>query len=129
MVVHTFAFLSLQLGVQVLELIRVKMPSFLVSYYFQFSDEELIPLRILDPTKSKLAVIVLLLVITGGPILYPIFAVYGFLFIYGDLVVVTFDPTTILHYFQIFLNWMPPLIGVIVAVAIVSIVIVEFKHV
>lgn len=129
MVLHTFMLLSIQLGIQVLELIRAKMPSFLAIYYFLFSDEEVIPLRILDPTKSKLAVVVLLLVITGGPILYPIFAVYGFLFIYGDLLIIAFDPNTALHYFEVFLNWMPPVIGLIVAIAIVSIVIVEFKHV
>jgi len=129
MIVHTIMLLSLQLGIQVLELIRLKMPSFLISYYFRFSDEELIPLRILDPTKSKLAVIVLLLVITGGPVLYPIFAVYGFVFISGDLLIIAFDPNTILHYFTVFLNWMPPVIALIVIVTIVSVVIVEFKHV
>lgn len=129
MVVHTFMLLSFQLGIQVLELIRIRTPSFLVGYYFHFSDEELIPVRILDPTKSKLAVIVLLLVITGGPVLYSIFAVYGFLFIYGDLLIIAFDPNTVLHYFVVFLNWMPPLIGLIVVIAIVSIVIVEFRHV
>jgi hypothetical protein len=128
-VVHTFMLLSIQLGIQVLELVRIKMPSFLIAYYFQFSDEELIPLKILDPTKSKLAVVVLLLVITGGPILYPVFVVYGFLFTYAHVLTIALDPSTILFYFGVFLNWMPPVIGVIVAMVIVSIVIIEFKHV
>ena len=44
MIIHTITLLSIQLGVQVLELIKIRMPTFLISYYFQFSDEEVIPI-------------------------------------------------------------------------------------
>ncbi|MHA2034064.1 MAG: hypothetical protein ACTSX3_02050 [Candidatus Thorarchaeota archaeon] len=128
MLVHTALLLSVQLGVQVLELIRIRMPTFLVSYYFQFEDNETIPIPLLDPTKSNLALVVLLLVLSGGPIFYPIFAIYGFLLVYAHIVKIVLDPSVILSYFELFLNWMPPLLLLIVAIVVVSIVVIEFRH-
>ncbi|MBS3795313.1 MAG: hypothetical protein KGY80_10470 [Candidatus Thorarchaeota archaeon] len=128
MLIHTFSLLSIQLGIQILELIRIRMPTFLPTYYFQFSDEEAIPIPLLDPTKSKLAVLIILLVISGGVILYPIFAIYGFFLTQAHLLVIALEPAVILDYFGIFLNWMPPIIAFIVAIVILSIVAVEFRH-
>jgi hypothetical protein len=128
MLIHTTLLLSVQLGVQILELIRVRKPTLLISYYFQIEDSQTISIRLLDPTKSKLAVFVLLLVVTGGPVLFPIFAVYGFLLVYSFIAVIPLDPITIIYYFGYFLNWMPPILALIVGIIIISIVIVEFKH-
>lgn len=128
MVGHTILLFSIQIGIQILELVRIKRPTLLMSFYFRFDDNEAIPLPLLDPTQSKLAVITLLLVITGGPILYPIFAIYGTLFMYEYLLVNPLFPSLIIQYFGIFLNWMPPIIGIILAILILSVVIVEFRH-
>ncbi|MFX1484282.1 MAG: hypothetical protein ACFFCP_13965 [Promethearchaeota archaeon] len=129
MLVHTFFFLSIQLGVQVLELIKIRFPTILVLYYFQISDQETIPVPLFDPTKNRLAVIILLLVITGAPILYPIFAVYGSLLVWGHLTIIALDPSTILNYFGILLNYVPPLLIVIAGLIILSILMIERKHV
>lgn len=129
MLIHTILLLSVQLALQVLEIVRLRMPTLLISYYFQFDDSQTIPIRLLDPTKSRLAVIALLLVISGGPVLYPIFAVYGFLLCYAFLIIVPLNPGTILTYFQAFLNFMPPIMAIVVGVLIISIVIVEFRHI
>ena len=128
MLIHTTLLLSVQLGVQILEIIRIRMPTLLVSYYFQLDDSQTIPTPLLDPTKSKFAVIILFLVITGGPVLFPIFAVYGFVLVYSFLTVVPIEPSTVLYYFGYFLNWMPPILAFIVGMIIISIVFVEFKH-
>lgn len=128
MLVHTFILLSVQQGVQILELIRMRMPTVLITYYFEISDQETIKVPLFDPTKNRLAVIILLLVITGGPILYPIFAVYGFLLVWGHLTIIALDPARIVQYFGIFLNYAPPLLLIIAAVIIVSIVMIEVKH-
>ncbi len=126
--IHTAIMLSIQLGVQILELIRIRMPTLLVSYYFQFDDNETIPIPLLDPTKSRLALIVLLLVLSGGPVFYPIFAIYGFLLVYAHLVKIVLDPSTILYYFELFLNWMPPVFLAIVCIVVVSIIVIERRH-
>jgi hypothetical protein len=129
MLIHTFLMLSVQLGIQILEIIKIRSPTLLILFYFKFSDEESIPITLLDPTKSRLAVLILLLVISGGPVLFPIFAVYGFLLVWGYLAIIALDPSTLIQLFEQFLNWVPPLIGIIVLVIVVSIVMIEFRHV
>jgi hypothetical protein len=128
MLIHTFMMLSVQLGIQILEIIRIKSPTLLVLFYFKFSDEESIPIALLDPTKSKLAVIILLLVISGGPVLFPIFAVYGFLMVWGYLAIIALDPSTLIQLFEQFLNWVPPLLGIVALIIVISIVMIEFRH-
>jgi hypothetical protein len=129
MVVHTFALLSIQLAVQILEIIKIRMPTVLVTYYFEFSDQETIPLRILDPIKSRLGVIVLLLIVSGGVVFYPIFAVFGFLLVWGHLAIIALNPALIVNYFSIFLNWMPPVIFLVGLIIVLSILAIEFRHV
>jgi hypothetical protein len=129
MLVHTFILLTVQQGVQILEFIKLRMPTVLIIYYFEISDQETIKIPLFDPTKNKLAVIILLLVITGGPILYPIFAIYGFLLVWGHLTIIALDPARIVQYFGIFLNYAPPLLLIIAAVIIISIILIEKKHV
>ncbi|MHA1964027.1 MAG: hypothetical protein ACXACG_08260 [Candidatus Thorarchaeota archaeon] len=126
---HTFILLTVQQGVQILELIRMRLPTVLITYYFEVSDQETIKVPLFDPTKNRLAVIILLLVITGGPILYPIFAIYGFLLVWGHLTIIALDPARIVQYFGIFLNYAPPLLLIIAAVIIISIVMIEVRHV
>lgn len=129
MLVHTFLLLSLQLAIQVLEIIRMRMPTVLVKYYFQFSDQDMIPLRLLDPIRSRLGVLVLILVITGGIAFYPIFAVYGFLLVWGHLTTIALHPQEIVRYFGIFLNWTPPLFVVVFLIVILSVLAIELRHV
>ncbi len=129
MLCHTFILLSIQQGVQILELIRLRLPTILIMYYFEVSDQETIKVPLFDPTKNRLAVIILLLVITGGPILYPIFAIYGFLLVWGHLAIIALDPARIVQYFGIFLSFAPPILLIIAAVIIISIVMIEVKHV
>ncbi len=129
MIFHTSLLLSIQLGIQVLEIIKMRPPTILVAYYFKFSDQETIPLPLLDPTKSRLAVIILLLVISGGILLYPIFAIYGFLIIVVRVSIITLSPAIIIDYFIIFLNYVPPLLFIAVLIIVISIVMIEFKHV
>jgi hypothetical protein len=128
MVIHTCLVLSMQLGIQVLEIIKVRFPTLLIWYYFKFDNNESIPIPLFDPTKSRLAVLMLLLVISGGPILFPIFAIYGFLFVWGYLAIIALDPSTLIQLFAQFLNWMPPLLIITVLVIVVSIVMIEFRR-
>ena len=128
MLVHTGLLLSIQLGIQVLEIIKARFPTLLIWYYYKFNDNESIPLSLLDPTKSKLAVLILFLVISGGPILFPIFAVYGGLVVWGYLAVIGLEPSTLLQLFGRFLTWVPPLLAVAVLIIVMSIVMIEFRH-
>ncbi|MFX1561400.1 MAG: hypothetical protein ACFFBL_12490 [Promethearchaeota archaeon] len=129
MLVHTFILLTIQQGIQILEFIKMKLPTILILYYFDIGDEETIVVPLFDPIKSRLAVIIVLLVLTGGPILYPIFAIYGFLLSWGHLAIIALQPSRIVQYFGIFLNYAPPLLLIIAAIIVLSIVMIERRHV
>lgn len=128
MVIHTSILLSIQLGVQVLEIIKMRSPTILIWYYFKFDDHESIPVPLLDPIKSKLAVIIILLILSGGIILYPIFAIYGLLHLWVRLPIIALHPSTIISYFAIFLNLVPPLLLIGAAAIILAIIMIEFKR-
>ena len=125
MFIHTFILLSIQLGVQILQFLKVRKPTLLIAYYFQVSDEEVISIPILDPTKNILGVLVILLVISGGPVFYIIFTGYGALVAINLILRVGLDVGTM---FVLFLNWIPPLIFAIVFLIIISVVALEFRH-
>jgi hypothetical protein len=129
MLIHTFILLTIQQGVQILEFIKMRLPTILILYYFDISDEESITVPLFDPTKSRLAVVILFLVITGGPILYPIFAIYGFLLSWGHMAIIALQPARIVQYFGIFLNFAPPLLLIVAAIVVLSIVMIERRHV
>ncbi len=128
MIVHTSILLSIQLGIQILEIIKKRFPTFLITYYFEFSDQVAIPVPLLDPIKSKLAVVIILLILSGGIILYPIFAIFGMLLLWVRLPIIVLHPSTIITYFNLFLNLVPPLLLIAVAIIVFSIVMIEFKR-
>ena len=128
MIIHTSILVSIQLGVQVSELFQKRMPILLIGYYFMFSDQETIPEPLLDPIKSKLAVIIILLIISGGLVLYPIFAIVGMMFLWVRIPIIVGQPSVIIQYFAIFLNLVPPLLLIVVGLIVLSIIMVEFKR-
>lgn len=128
MILHTLLLLSIQIGIQILEITKKKLPSFLVLYYFRFSDQETIPDKILDPIKSNLAVIIILLILSGGVIIYPFFAILGFLTLVARVPLIVQNPSVIITFFDIFLNLVPPLLLLFVLVIVLSVVMVEFKR-
>ncbi|MHA1136468.1 MAG: hypothetical protein ACTSSE_08280 [Candidatus Thorarchaeota archaeon] len=128
MIIHTSILLSIQLGIQVLEIIKKKFPTLLIAFYFNISDEEFIPIPLLDPIKSRIGVIVIILILSGGIILYPIFAVYGMLLLLVRLPNILLNPATLIGYFVVFLNLVPPLLLIAVAIVVLSIIMIEFKR-
>ena len=48
-----------------------------------------------------------------------IFAIYGFLLVWGHLAIIALDPASVVQYFGIFLNYAPPLL-LIIAAAIIN---------
>ena len=128
MIIHTSILLSIQLGIQVLEIIKKKLPTLLIAYYFSIGDEESIPNPLLDPIKSRMAVITILLILSGGIILYPMFSIYGMLLLLARLPSIIEYPPVLFDYFEIFLNLVPPLLLIAVAIIVLSIIMIEFKR-
>jgi hypothetical protein len=128
MIAHTGILVTIQLGVQATEFLKRQMPILLITYYFGFSDQESIPEPLLDPIKSKLAVIIILLIISGGLVLYPIFAIVGFLLLAVRIPIIVLRPPAIIEYFINFLNLVPPLLILVGVVIVLSIIAIEFKR-
>ncbi|MGY5858180.1 MAG: hypothetical protein RTU63_02325 [Candidatus Thorarchaeota archaeon] len=128
MIIHTSILLSIQLGFQALEAMKKKFPNLLIAYYFNIGDEESIPHPLLDPIKSRIGLIVIILILSGGIILYPIYAVIGMLLLLVRLPNIVLNPTQIITYFSNFLNLVPPLLLIAVAIIILSIIMIEFKR-
>jgi len=128
MVTHTSILLSIQLGVQGSEFLKKRLPTVLITYYFGFSDQETIPEPLLDPVKSKLAVVIILLILSGGLVLYPIFAIVGMMLLWVRIPIIVLQPSTIIQYFMVFLNLVPPLLLIAVGLIVISIIMVEFKR-
>ena len=128
MIIHTSILLSIQLGVQGSELLKKRWPIVLIIYYFKFSDQETIPEPLLDPIESKLAVVIILLILSGGIVLYPIFAIVGIVLLWVRIPSIVLQPSTIVLYFIEFLNLVPPLLLIAVGLIVISIIIIEFKR-
>ncbi|MHA1595482.1 MAG: hypothetical protein ACTSXJ_04430 [Candidatus Baldrarchaeia archaeon] len=69
--------LPIQAALQAISLIRLEIPPFLLTYYFQYDPDEELPHQVLDPTFSKLGVAILLMLLGGGYLAWPVFAAYG----------------------------------------------------
>jgi len=78
--------LPIQTGLQLDALIRFDSPPFLLSYYFQYDVDKKLPHDVLEPVKSRLGVLVLILLLAGGYVAWPFFTVYGFILIYMKFV-------------------------------------------
>ena len=74
--------LPIQTGLQLDALIRFDLPPFLLSYYFQYDVDKKLPHEVLEPVKSRLGVLVLILLLAGGYVAWPFFIVYGFILVY-----------------------------------------------
>lgn len=78
--------LPIQSGLQLDALIRFDLPPFLLSYYFQYDVDKKLPHEVLEPVKSRLGVLVLILLLAGGYVAWPFFTAYGFVLVYMKFV-------------------------------------------
>ena len=78
--------LPIQLGLGIASFIKFEDPPLLLLIYFQYDQEEL-PMDILDPTKSGIGVLVLLALLFGGYVAWPLFASYGIYYLILPLLV------------------------------------------
>ncbi|MFX0168702.1 MAG: hypothetical protein ACFE89_05000 [Candidatus Hodarchaeota archaeon] len=86
--VLTLLVLPIQAGVQIWSLLQRQSTPLLLTYYFQYDATHNLPHRFLDPVQSRIGLATVLILLIGGLIAWPIYAVYGaFLLIaqYGPL--------------------------------------------
>ncbi len=73
----TLLLLPIQAGIQIWSLLRVQPTPILLFYYFQYDAATNLPHRFLDPVRSRIGLITVILLLIGGLVAWPIYSVYG----------------------------------------------------
>ena len=75
--VLTLLVLPVQAGVQGWSILRMAPTPVLLIYYFQHDETSNLPHRFLDPVRSRIGLVTVLLLLLGGLVAWPVYAVYG----------------------------------------------------
>lgn len=75
--VLTLVILPIQAGVQVWSVLRFEPTPILLTYYFQHDATGVLPHHFLDPVRSRSGLISVVVLLLGGLLAWPIYAVYG----------------------------------------------------
>jgi hypothetical protein len=83
----TLTILPIQAGVQLWSALRLSTTPFLLTYYFQYDAAHMLPHRFLDPVRSRIGLATVIVLLLGGLVAWPVYAIYG-----GLLLVARFGP-------------------------------------
>jgi hypothetical protein len=73
----TVLVLPIQAGVQVWSAIRLEPTPFLIIYYFQHDAVHNLPHGFLDPVRSRIGLATVVILLIGGLVAWPVYAIYG----------------------------------------------------
>ena len=73
----TLLILPIQAGVQVWSALRLEPTPLLLIYYFQHDASRNLPHQFLDPVYSRIGLATVILLLLGGVVAWPSYAVYG----------------------------------------------------
>ncbi len=127
-IINALFLLSVQLGFQISNFGKIRRPPFLLSYYFMFDEDKELDREALDPTKSRLAVLILIFLLAGGYVILPAFYIYGIVLIISKIPRLKLGFDIILDYPLRFLRLIPPLFLVLIIFIIISVILIELKH-
>jgi len=85
--VLTLILLPVQAGVQLWTAAHLTATPILLTYYFQYDATRTLPHRFLDPVRSRIGLGTVVILLLGGLVAWPVYAVFG-----GLLLVVRFGP-------------------------------------
>jgi hypothetical protein len=83
----TLLVLPIQAGLQTWSLLHLQPAPLLISYYFQHDATTNLPHRFLDPVQSRIGLVTVIILLSGGLVAWPIFSFYG-----AFLLIVRFGP-------------------------------------
>ena len=123
--------LPIQLGLGVYTFSHGQDPPFLLLVYFQY-DQKALPSNLLDPTKSNLGVVVLILLLAGGFIALPVFFSYGSWLI-GFLIIgsTIFTPDDLVQVINaVAIDILSPALGIplLILSALITIAVITFER-
>lgn len=121
--------IGVQLGLQLYALFTLDDCPILLTYYFQYADRD-IPHPILDPTKSNIGLVVLVLLLIGGYIAWPAYTIYGIILSYS--IYFTENPLTseyISYLIESLSLAVSPLLLILALLIAISILLIERRYI
>ena len=129
-IVILIPLISIQVGVALDELLRLKPAPILLIYYFLYDPDEDLPNPALDPIKSKIGLVTLGLLLAGGYIAWPVFFAYGLITTYDIFgKSFTLSPEFIRGYLEQVAFAIPPFLGILLLVLILSVFTIERRYI
>ncbi|MGQ4833013.1 MAG: hypothetical protein ACP6IS_03810 [Candidatus Asgardarchaeia archaeon] len=129
-VIILIPLISIQVGVALNELIRLRPVPILLIYYFLYDPDEDLPNPELDPIKSEIGLVTLFLLLAGGYIAWPVFFAYGLITTYevfGKSFVLS--PEFIRGYLEQVAFAIPPFLGILLLILILSVFTIERRYI
>ena len=123
--------LPIQLGLGIYTFSHGQDPPFLLLVYFQYDQRDL-PSKLLDPTKSNIGVIILVILLAGGFIALPVFFAYGSWLI-GFLIIgsTLFTPDDLVQFINaVAINILSPALGIplLILSALITVAVITFER-
>ncbi|MHA1838952.1 MAG: hypothetical protein ACTSYO_03190 [Candidatus Ranarchaeia archaeon] len=120
--------IPIQMGVGFVAFFKYKPPPFLLSVYFQYDQKEL-PDPLLDPLKSRVGIVVLIALLAGGYIAWPLYAIYGlYIIISLFMAIPVYSPEAMIVFIEGLAFAMSiPLIGLFIFL-LIGVLAVEKRH-
>ena len=130
-IIVTLPLIGVQFGIQLYSLFNHESTPLLLVYYFQHDADIPLPHPILDPIKSRIGLLSLVLLLIGGLIAWPIYFVYGVYLWYEFYFSLPSKITPIyLRYLtERVASTIPPLLGIFLILIALSVALIERRYI
>ena len=130
-IIVTLPLISIQFGIQLYSLFNREATPILLVYYFQHDADAPLPHPVLDPIKSKIGLMSLVLLLIGGLIAWPIYFLYGIYLWYEFYFSLPTEITPIYlrHLTERVASTIPPLLGIFLILIALSVALIERRYI
>lgn len=126
--VLTLLILPIQAGVQLWSLFHLTPTPLLLIYYFRFDATRTLPHRFLDPVQSRIGLLTVILLLIGGLVAWPIYAVYGGFLLIARFGLLLFTPQFVIIFIQGLVVGVAAIFVAYFVLASVAIIILQWRR-
>ncbi|MCD6483595.1 MAG: hypothetical protein J7L47_00630 [Candidatus Odinarchaeota archaeon] len=130
-IIVTLPLIGVQFGIQLYSAFNRESTPILLIYYFQYDADAPLPHPILDPIKSKIGLLSLVLLLIGGLIAWPIYFLYGIYLWYEFYFSLPSEitPTYLRYLTKRVASAIPPLLGIFLILIALSVALIERRYI
>ncbi len=124
----TLLILPIQAGVQIWSGVRLRSTPVLLFYYFQYDTTHNLPHHFLDPVRSRIGLVTVIILLLGALVAWPAYAVYGGFLLVGRFGFRLLDPVLYVEIVQAMAVGVSAIFVAYFALASASIIIVQWRR-